>query len=99
MFSSPTSSSSSEPVAAGLVPLHDVVCSVEFIIGTGSMTVRDCLRLKHNSVIPLDQSAGAELEMRVHGIPVATGEVVILDDQTALRVTKILPPAGVEVTE
>jgi hypothetical protein len=37
--------------------------------------------------------------MRVHGIPMAMGEVVILDDETALRVTKILPPAGVEVKE
>ncbi len=98
MFSSPTSSSNSD-VAVNLAPMHDVVCSVDFIIGTGRMSVRECLRLGHNSVIPLDQSAGAELEMRVHGIPIATGEVVILDDQTALRVTKILPPAGVEVKE
>ena len=98
MFSSPTSSSSSDAVV-NLVPMHDVVCSVEFVIGTGRMSVRDCLRLEHNSVIRLDQSAGAELEMRVHGIPIATGEVVILDDDTALRITKILPPAGVEVKE
>ena len=98
MFSSPTSSSSSD-IALNLAPMHDVVCSVEFIIGTGRMSVRDCLRLEHNSVIRLDQSAGAELEMRVHGIPIAAGEVVILDDQTALRIMRILPPAGVEVTE
>jgi flagellar motor switch protein FliN len=98
MFSSPTSSSSSE-AATNLTAMHDVSCSVEFIIGTGRLTVRDCLRLETNSVIRLDQSAGAELEMRVHGIPIAAGEVVILDDQTALRVMRILPPAGVEVTE
>jgi flagellar motor switch protein FliN/FliY len=98
MSSSPTSSFSSD-ATLNLTPMHDVECSVEFIIGTGRMSVRECLRLAHDSVIPLDQSAGAELEMRVHGIPLATGEVVILDDQTALRITKILPPAGVEVKE
>jgi flagellar motor switch protein FliN/FliY len=97
MFSSPTSSSSSEGFS--LATLHDVSCTVEFIIGTGRMSVRDCLRLQPNTVIRLDQSAGAELEMRVHGIPIAAGEVVILDDQTALRVMRILPPAGVEVVE
>jgi len=34
---------------------------VEFIIGTGTMSVRDCLHLALQSVIRLDQSAGADV--------------------------------------
>jgi flagellar motor switch protein FliN/FliY len=96
MSSSPISSSSSEPAATPLATLFDVGCKVEFIIGTGRITVRDCLRLEHASIVRLDQAAGADLEMRVQGQPVATGEVVIVDDGTALRLRRIVPPAGME---
>jgi flagellar motor switch protein FliN/FliY len=75
----------------------DVKCRVDFIIGTGTLTVRDCLRLARHSVVRLDQFAGADLELRVHGVAVASGEVVIVDDSTTLRVSRITAPAGVEV--
>ena len=80
-----------------LSPMHDVECAVDFVIGTGRLTVRDCLRLARQSIVTLDQSGGADLELRVHGIPVAVGEVVIMDDVTALRLTRITAPAGLEV--
>ena len=74
----------------------DVQCTVEFVIGTGVLKVRDCLRLERNSVVRLVQSAGADLEVRVHGVTIANGEVVIVDEDTALRVSRIAPPVGVE---
>jgi flagellar motor switch/type III secretory pathway protein FliN len=84
------------PTAANLTRMLDVECGVDFIIGTGRLKVRDCLRLERQSIVRLDQSGGADLELRVHGVPVAVGEVVIMDDITALRLTRILPPAGSE---
>jgi len=81
---------------ANLSQMLDVDCAVDFIIGTGRMKVRDCLRLERQSIVRLDQSGGADLELRVQGVPVAVGEVVIMDDITALRLTRILTPAGVE---
>ena len=95
MSSSPTSSSSSE-LPPALAPMFDVQCTVDFVIGTGVLKMRDCLRLERNSVVRLAQSAGADLEVRVHGVPVANGEVVIIDDDTALRISRIIAPAGVE---
>lgn len=82
--------------AANLTKMLDVECGVDFIIGTGRLKVRDCLRLERQSIVRLDQSGGADLELRVHGVPVAVGEVVIMDDITALRLTRILAPAGSE---
>jgi flagellar motor switch/type III secretory pathway protein FliN len=73
----------------------DVSCTVEFVLGTGTMTVGECLRLQPQSVVRLIQAAGSEVQMRVNGVPVATGEVVIVDS-TALRINHILPPAGLE---
>jgi flagellar motor switch protein FliN/FliY len=81
-----------DPLAAML----DVRCAVEFILGTGELKVRDCLRLERQSIVPLGQVAGSDLEVRVNGITVASGEVVIIDDNTALRISKVTPPAGVE---
>jgi flagellar motor switch/type III secretory pathway protein FliN len=81
---------------ANLSQMLDVDCAVDFIIGTGRMKVRDCLRLERQSIVRLDQSGGADLELRVHGVPLAVGEVVIMDDITALRLTRILTPAGIE---
>lgn len=96
MSSSQTSSSSSkapsgpQPYAA----MQDVVCGVDVVLGTGHISVRDCLKLQRMSVIRLAQSAGSDLEVRVHGVTAASGEVVIVDDSTAIRVTEISQPLG-----
>lgn len=82
--------------AANISQMLDVECGVDFIIGTGRLKVRDCLRLERQSIVRLDQSGGADLELRVHGVPVAVGEVVIMDDVTALRLTRITTPSGNE---
>ena len=99
MSSSPNSLSSSDASAAdGLTPLYDVMCSVDVVLGTASMSVRDCLNMKRHSLIRLNQSAGGDMQVVVNGIAIANGEVVIIDNSTALRVTDILPPPSSEGT-
>ena len=78
------------------MPFGDVVCRVDVMLGTATVSVRECLRWKRNSVVRLQQSAGGDMQVRVNSIPVATAEVVIVDDSTAVRVTEILPPPGSE---
>jgi flagellar motor switch protein FliN/FliY len=97
MSSSQTSSSSSD-TGDSLSPMFDVKCRVEVILGNTSLSVRNCLRLERQSIVRLHQSAGSDLEVRVQGVTVATGEVVILDDNTALRISRVAPPAGVEAS-
>jgi flagellar motor switch protein FliN len=96
MSSSQTSSSSSDHLIGALAQMLDVRCTVEIILGTGTMKMRDCLRLERHSVVKLSQAAGSDLEVRVHGVAVATGEVVILNENTALRISHVTPPAGLE---
>lgn len=96
MSSSPTSSSSSEAAAdLPFAPMLDVQCHVDFVIGTTRMTVRDCLTLAKHSVVRLAQTAGADFDLRVHGVPVAQGEVAVVDDNATVRITKIVVPSGV----
>lgn len=77
-------------------PLYDVVCRVEIVLGTCTLKVRDCLNMERRSVIRLIQSAGDDLQVLVNGVPIAHGETVIVDDNTAVRITDILPPPGGE---
>jgi flagellar motor switch protein FliN len=95
MSSSPNLLSSSE-APDPLAPLHDVTCHVDVVLGTASMTVRQCLALKRDSVIRLTQSAGNDLHVVINGVAIALGEVVIIDLSTAVRVTDILAPPSNE---
>jgi flagellar motor switch protein FliN/FliY len=95
MSSLPTSSSSSDRdrLDALVEPLADVVCSVSVQLGTGRLSLRQLMSLTRDSVIRLSQSAGEDLQVVVHGTPIASGEIVIMDDSTALRITQICAPA------
>jgi flagellar motor switch/type III secretory pathway protein FliN len=75
--------------------MFDVRCTVDFLVGTGRITVGAFLQLAPDGVLRLDQTVGADLEVRVHGVPVGQGEVAVIDDSAALRVTRLAPPAGV----
>src|SRR5262245_43107548 len=101
MSSSPNSLSSSDAARSPLDAMAwvmDVPCQVDVVLGTTTVKVRDCVKFAVSSIIKLKQSAGADLEVRVGGVPVAAGEVVIIDDAVALRLSRILPPAGTDLT-
>jgi flagellar motor switch protein FliN/FliY len=100
MSSSPNSSSSeARPAADALAPLHDVVCRVEVMLGSAEMSVRDCLALEPDTIVPLTKTAGIDMEVTVNGVLVAYGEVVIVDESTAIRVTELAAPPSSEATE
>jgi flagellar motor switch protein FliN/FliY len=74
----------------------DISCRVDVVLGSCAVTVRDCLGLAPGSIVPLIQPAGTDLELRAEGVPLALGEVVVLDEKTSLRISRILPPTGSE---
>jgi flagellar motor switch protein FliN/FliY len=100
MSSSPNSSSSSPAATADpLAPLHDVVCQVDVMLGSAAMSVRDCLGLKRDAIIKLTKAAGGDMQVVINGIVVAYGEVVIVDESTAIRVTELVAPPSNEAGE
>jgi flagellar motor switch protein FliN/FliY len=103
MSSSPSSSSSSSLALASTVPqpaaphggldrLRDVVCPVSVVLGSGSISVRRVLAMDRQHIIRLHQLAGEDLQMFVNGVLVARGEVVVVEDSTAIRLTEIARP-------
>jgi flagellar motor switch protein FliN/FliY len=101
-MSSSLISSSSSSAGQAEAPRHpfgelaDVVCGVAVVLGSGTVTVRRCLGLQRHSVLRLEQSAGEDLQVQVNGVTIAKGEVVIVEDSTAIRVTEIPQPSSTE---
>ena len=97
MSSSPTSSSSSDlSLPPALASFGDVKMQVHVILGRGSMTLRACLALQRGSVVRVSQSAGQDLFVLVNDVPVARGEVVIIDDSVSLRLTEFRQKTATE---
>ena len=92
MSSSQTSSSSSDGSESPFAGMLDVLCSVDVVVGSGSISVRDCLKLQPNSVIRLVEQAGSDLLVLIQTIPAATGQIVVDDDTTSVRISQLLPP-------
>jgi flagellar motor switch/type III secretory pathway protein FliN len=79
-----------------LAPLFDIRCHVDVLIGTGVLTLRECLSLQRHHVVRLAEPAGGDLSIRVHGVTIASGEVVVTDNASTLRVTRVAAPLGIE---
>jgi flagellar motor switch protein FliN/FliY len=94
MSSSKNSSSSNEaPLPFGRC-LQEVRFRVDVVLGTSSMSLRQCLALRPDTVIRLNQASGAKLQVLVRGIPIAAGEVAVIDERATIRITDILPPSA-----
>lgn len=72
--------------------LSDVALNVRIELGRRRMYVEDILRLGEGSVVELDKLAGDPVDVLVNDIPVAKGEVLVLNDYFCVRVTEILSP-------
>jgi flagellar motor switch/type III secretory pathway protein FliN len=92
MSSLPTSSSSSDAsLPTPFDALAALQCRVSIVLGTGTISVRQCLSLERHTVLRLNQAAGEDLSVSVHGITIAKGEVAIIDTSAAIRVTDLSP--------
>lgn len=69
--------------------LYRVRLDVEAELGTCSMSVREVLELTRGSIIALDKLAGEMADVRVNGLPLARGEVVVLGDGIHIRISEI----------
>jgi flagellar motor switch protein FliN/FliY len=76
--------------AAGLGRLSDVPVELAVEIGRTRMTVGATLELRPGSIVVLDRVAGEPVDLLVNGTPIARGEVVVIDEEFALRVTEVI---------
>jgi flagellar motor switch protein FliN/FliY len=86
-------------IRRGLDLLRDVSMDVTAQIGSTRMTISELLALHDGAVVELDRAAGAPADLLVNGHLIARGEVVVIDENFALRITEIIsdemaPPAS-----
>lgn len=89
----PDSAAAAVPRGSGpLDKLINVSLDVSVELGRTRVTLAEVLDYDVGSVVELDRAAGAPVDIRVNGTLLAQGEVVLIDDEYAVRVTAILDP-------
>jgi flagellar motor switch protein FliN/FliY len=89
---------SATPLDAGeigdrLGRINDVEMALTVEVGRTRMSVREVLSLTPGAVIELDRSVGAPADVLLNGRLIAQGEIVVVDQDFAVRITRILDGA------
>jgi flagellar motor switch protein FliN/FliY len=83
------------PLLRPLEALHAVELEVTAELGRTRMLLRDLLGVQVGSLVELDRPAGSPVDLLVNGVIVARGEVVVVDDEFAVRVTDLIEDGAV----
>jgi flagellar motor switch protein FliN/FliY len=70
--------------------LMEVPVKVTVELGSCMMPMKDVLQLGSGSVVQLDKVADAPVDLYVNQRRIAIGEVVVVEDQFGIKITKIL---------
>ena len=70
--------------------LMGVPLEISVEIGTAKRKVKDILEFQQGTIIELERQAGAPVDVVVNGNPIARGDVVVIDDNFAVRITEIV---------
>ena len=70
--------------------LMGVPLEISVEIGTAKRKVQDILEFTQGTIIELERQAGAPVDVVVNGNLIARGDVVVIDDNFAVRITEIV---------
>ena len=70
----------------------DIELPIAIELGRTSMLIRDVVKLAPGSIVELDKLSGEPVDVLVNGRLFARGEVVVVDENFAIRVTELVMP-------
>ncbi len=70
--------------------LMNVPLNVTVEIGSAVKKVKEILDFSQGTIIELERQAGAPVDIIVNGNLIAKGDVVVIDDNFAVRITEII---------
>lgn len=70
--------------------LHDIPIELVVELGRARLTVRELAELDKDDVIELNRLVNQPLDILAGGQVFARGEVVVVDDRVALRITEMV---------
>ena len=85
----------SDPLSKGDIDINflfDVQLSIIVEVGRTKMLISDLLVLEEQSIIELDSMVGQPLDIRANDLLVARGEVIVVNEKFAVRITDIISP-------
>ncbi len=74
---------------AGMELLMDVNLEMTVELGRARLSIAEVMDLTQGSVIELDKMAGEPVDIRVNGVLLAQGEVIVMDDIFGVRITRL----------
>ncbi len=77
---------------ASLDMLMEVPLNVTVELGRTQMSLRQALDLQPGSVVELTRLAGEAVDVYINERMIARGEVVVVDDKFAVRITELISP-------
>ena len=86
---------SNDPISEGDIDINflfDVQLSIIVEVGRTQMLISDLLELEEQSIIELDSMVGQPLDIRANDLLVARGEVIVVNEKFAVRITDIISP-------
>ena len=86
---------SNDPLSKGDIDINflfDVQLSIIVEVGRTQMLISDLLALEEQSIIELDSMVGQPLDIRANDLLVARGEVIVVNEKFAVRITDIISP-------
>jgi flagellar motor switch protein FliN/FliY len=71
--------------------VHDVPLQISAVLGKTALTLRDVVTLQSGSVFELDKLSTDPIDLYVNNILIARGEVVVVDDKYAVKISELNP--------
>ena len=87
---------SPDPILREFAPVYDIPLQVAIEVGRVRLRVRDLIRLAVNSVIELKKAAGEPFDVCINGVPVARGEVIVVDQVSGVRLVDVHKSGAIE---
>jgi flagellar motor switch protein FliN/FliY len=87
----PTPIRAAPPGKANLDLVHDIPLEISAVLGQTTMSLRDVVALQGGSVLELDKLSSDPIDLYVNDILIARGEVVVVDDKFAIKISELNP--------
>lgn len=78
-----------EQTAIDIDSIGSVPIRIQAILGRTNMTIGQVLKLKRGAIIELDTKAGDPIEVVANDVPIATGEVTLIENSIGITLTEI----------
>jgi flagellar motor switch protein FliN len=87
----PTPIRAAAPGQANLDLVHDIPLQISAVLGKTALSLRDVVALQSGSVFELDKLSTDPIDLYVNNILIARGEVVVVDDKFAVKISELNP--------